>query len=200
MAITELLDELRLAHLERGRDVDRHLKPGIPHAEVLERTAHLGLALPDDLLELYEWRDGQDEQQAEMDTDAFSFRDNVFADLDWALREYPVIQEYYAPEPDSIPYGFELTETFPFAHFMGSSYVVVCGAHTLDSPSPNPVAGIFQGVDMYFHSLETMLETCLEWMRHPDWDRESLLDDEIEREIWRRRNPGAFRRWDEGSV
>jgi hypothetical protein len=56
MPVTELLEQLRLAFLERGCEVDRHLEPGLSRAEILERTRPLGLALPDDLVEMYEWR------------------------------------------------------------------------------------------------------------------------------------------------
>jgi hypothetical protein len=196
--VTELLEELRATFIERGCQVDRHLKPGISRDELLERTRPLGLTLPDDLVEMYAWRNGQGDD-AEMSGDAFLFRDNTFVDVEGSLREYPLIQEYYVPEPDVIPYGFELTEVFPFAAHMGSSYVVVCGRHTLASPDPNPVVGVYQGVDMYFHSLEAMLVTCIEWVRHPAWDDTSHLPDDVEREIWQRHNPGAFAGWGQGS-
>jgi hypothetical protein len=189
--ITGLLEELRLAFLERGCDVDRHLKPGLSREEILERTQSLGLRVPDDLIEMYEWRNGQAED-AEMSPDALMFRDNKFVDLDDALREYPLIQEYYEPEPDSIPLGFELREVFPFAAYMSASYVVVCGSHTLPSPYPNPVVSVFEGIDVFFLSLETMLRTCVEWTRHPSWERPSGLPEEIESEIWHRLNPGIF--------
>ena len=128
-----------------------------------------------------------------MSTDAMLFRDNRFVDLDGVLRAYPLIQECYAPEPGSIPYGFELEEVFPFATFMGASYVVVCGDHTLPSPYPNPVVSIFQGVDLFFLSLETMLRTCLEWVSHPGWEAvDAFAWEAIESEIWRRLNPGVF--------
>ena len=114
MTITELLDDLRAAFSERGRHVDRHLQPGLPAEELLRRTGSLGLTPPEDVIELYAWRDGQG-ADAEMSPDAFRFRDNTFVDVAGSLREYPLIQEHHAPEPDSIPYCFELRETFPIA-------------------------------------------------------------------------------------
>lgn len=191
MTITELLDELRIAYLERGYAVDRHLQPGLPRDAFLRRTHSLGLALPDDLVELYAWRNGQD-SDAEMSLDAMAFRDQKFVDVDGALHEYPLIQEHYTPQEDMIPYGFELAETFPFATFMGSSYVIVCGSHDLASPHPHPIVSVFQGLDLFFHSLETMLRTCLDWVRHPGWGPASTLPTEIEREIWQRHNPGIL--------
>lgn len=193
MAVTELLDELRDAYLNRGLEVDRHLEPALSRAEIVERTRPLGLTLPDDLIEMYEWRGGQGED-AEMSPDAFRFRDQTFASPEIALREYPLIQEFYAPEPDMIPYGFELAEGFPFAAHMGASHVVVCGEHSLPSPDPHPVVHIHHDVTLFFHSLETMLLTCIEWVRHPRWTDPYGLPDDIEHEIWRRHNPGAFER------
>lgn len=191
MAVTELLEELRQAYLERGRDVDRQLRPGLGRDEILSRTRDLALTLPDDLVEMYEWRNGQDEE-AEMSQDAMLFRDHRFVDVDGALREYRLVQEHHAPDEDTIPYSFELAEAFPFATFMGSSYVIVCGPHELASPHPHPVVSVFQGVDLFFHSLETMLRTCLEWVRHPSWSTRYGVPDEIESEIWLRLNPGIF--------
>jgi len=197
MAITELLDELRLAHLERGSAVDRHLQPGLPRDELRRRTRSLGLTLPDDVVELYAWRNGQD-ADAEMSVDALVFRDQKFVDVAGALREYLLIQGHHAPEEDTIPYGFELAEAFPFATHLGSSYVIVCGPHELAGPHPHPIVSVFQGVDLYFHSLETMLRTCLDWVRHPSWEAASTLPDEVEREVWQRHNPGVFG-WSQGS-
>ena len=191
MPITELLDELRVEFVRHGRNVDRHLEPGLSRDELVERVRSLEMTLPDDLIEMYAWRNGQG-ADAEMSPDAFAFRDNAFVDVDGVLREYPLIQEYHAPEPDAVPYGFDLEKVFPFAAFMGSSLVVVCGPHTLASPHPNPVASVHQGVDLFFHSLESMLRTCLEWIRHPGWTTSSLLPDQAEREIWFRHNPGVF--------
>lgn len=197
MAITELLEELRVAHLERGCAVDRHLQPGLPRDELLRRTRSLGFTPPDDLVELYAWRNGQD-ADAEMSADAMVFRDQKFVDVAGALREYPLIQEHYAPEEGMIPGDFEVAEAFPFATFMGSSYVMVCGPHELASPHPHPIVSVFQGVDLFFHSLETMLRTCLDWVRHPSWEAASTLPSEVEREIWQRHNPGVFD-WGQGS-
>lgn len=75
---------------------------------------------------------------------------------------------------------------------MSSSFVVVCGRHTLSSPHPSPVVSIYQGIDMFFLSLETMLRTCIEWTRHPSWEKAVGLPHEIESEVWHRLNPGIF--------
>src|SRR5687767_6825379 len=109
MAMTELLEELRGAFLGRGCDVDRHLQPGLPRAEILASTRPLDLELPEVVVELYEWRNGQ-------------------------------------------------------------------------------------GITMYYHSIRSMLETCIAWVREPRWTKDSDLGlhPDVEREIWGRHNPGIF--------
>jgi hypothetical protein len=194
MPVTELLEELRVAFGERGRDVDRHLQPGMSREEILEPAAPLGLTLPDDLIEMYEWRNGQDED-ADMSEDALVFRDNGFIDLERALGEYATIQEHYSSGPDTIRYGFELRAAFPFAEFMGSWHAVVCGKHSLEIPDAHPVINVFHDLELFFYSVDAMLRTCIEWVRHPDWDRETAgLPEDVELEIWRKHNPGIFPR------
>lgn len=53
-----MLEELRAAYLQRGRDVDRYLRPGLAPNVVLESTRGLGFSLPEEIVELYGWRDG----------------------------------------------------------------------------------------------------------------------------------------------
>ena len=188
MVLTGLLEELRAALIERGCDVDQHLMPGISPLELREEVRPLGLRLPDEVMELYAWRGGQGEE-AEMAVDALRFRDNVFIDIPSSLRTYEEIQQYRSA---GIEYGFDLGEAFPFAAFMGASYAVICGEHRLASPAAHPVVSFFEGVDLFFHSLETMVSTCIEWVRHPGWSKESELSQDTELEIWLRHNPGVF--------
>lgn len=195
MPVTALLDELRLAFLERRCKVDRFLQPGLARDEIRDKIRPLGFTPSETLVELYAWRNGQS-TDADVAAGALRFRDDVFIDLDSALREYAVIQEYFSPEPDALPIGFDLRQAFPFAAFMGSWHVVVCGRHSLASAFPDPVVNVFQGITPFFHSIETMLRTCVDWVRHPAWTVESGLglSEDVELEIWRRHNPGIFER------
>lgn len=192
--ITPLLEELRGAFRSRGCDVDRFLRPGLAREAVLERTRVLGLSVPDDIVDLYGWRDGQSDD-AEFEIDSFRFRDNTFISLERAIVEHRQIQEKIYGGFDSeeyVPLGFDLEKSFPFAAYAGSWHVIVCGPHALASSSPHPIVNVYHGIVVFFHSVESMLRTCIDWVRDRRWSRESDLGlaDDVEKEIWRRHNPG----------
>lgn len=191
MALTPLLEELRLAFLERGCDVDRHLRPGLPPDEIRARISGSGVEAPSALVELYAWRDGQSET-AQASHDAFCFRDCPFLDLERALGELELVRRLYPPAPDALPLGFELDRVVPFASLMGSTLAVVCGAHTLPSPDPHPVVNLFQGIEVFFHSLESMTRTCIDWVRDPRWSPATHLPGDVEHRAWVLHNPGLF--------
>jgi hypothetical protein len=191
--LVPLLDALRDEFRTRGLEVDRHLRPGLSRDAVVERTRELGLSVPDEIVELYGWHDGQSDE-AEFAPDAFQFRDNAFISLERAIVERGQILEFYGgyDTDEYVPLGFDLEQCFPFATYMGSWHVVVCGPHTLASAHPHPVVNVYQGIVVFFHSIELMLRTCIDWVRHPRWSPESHLGlaDDVELEIWRRHNPG----------
>jgi hypothetical protein len=116
----------------------------------------------------------------------------AFLGLERALAEYPLIQEHYSPGPDSIPHEFDVRESFPIAAFMGSSLVVVCGEHSYRSPHSHPVVKVYQGLYLWFHSVEAMLRTCIAWVGHPSWRPAEDLPEDVEHELWERYNPGIF--------
>jgi hypothetical protein len=192
--ITPLLEELRTAFIQKGADVDRFLRSGLFHEEVVERAAALPFELPEEIVELYGWHDGQ-QDDAEFEPGSFVFRDNTFISLDRAVGEYGTMLRAYREPMAGIDVGFDLEGSFPFATYEGSYHVIVCGPHRLDSPSPRPIVNVYQGIDLFFHSFESMLRTCIDWVRHPQWSTEKGglgAEDDIEREIWLRHNPGVF--------
>lgn len=73
---------------------------------------------------------------------------------------------------------------------MGSTYLVVSGAHQLKPICASPVIGAFQGTDVYFLSIESMIETCIEWVEQPDYEPHMSAPNEMS--IWRKHNPGVF--------
>jgi hypothetical protein len=60
-ALTEALDRLIEQHRRIGSPVDRFLRPGIDPGDARAGLAALGIAPRDDLVELYTWHDGCDE-------------------------------------------------------------------------------------------------------------------------------------------
>lgn len=187
--IRELLEELRTAFISRGVDVDSTLKAGLTREEVLEKTASLDFPLPEELIELYTWRNGTED-----DSHLFRFRDNPFISLERALVEQKELAGCYGDASTFEADGFRLDRSFPFAAFEGSWYMLVCASHRLKSPEKHPVVNVFEGIDLYFHSLESMLRTCIDWVRDPHWTEGSGLGlhEDVETAIWNRHNPGIF--------
>ena len=106
------------------------------------------------------------------------------------------MRDVYGPSPDDDlgDAGFDIESVFPFATYEGSWYAIVCGPHALATSSQHPIVSLFQGMDLFFHSFDAMLSTCIDWVRHPDWSVENGLglSPDVELEIWQRHNPGIF--------
>jgi hypothetical protein len=43
-----------------------------------------------------------------------------------------------------------------------------------------------------FYAIETMVDTCIEWVSNPLWSTERGIPYEEELRIWRTHNPGIF--------
>jgi hypothetical protein len=190
--IGKLCEALLQAYRDRGQDLSAELLPGLSRAEIATRVSWFPAPLPEPLLELYGWRNGQPE-------DAWStervlwFRDMQFTSLERAQEEYQSMMDSYGVGNSREAEGIELRTSFPFASFNGGWYVIPCASHDLDPRHAFPVVSVFQGIDVYFHSIERMLETCIDWrlaskLVNDDWE----LDEDRERTIWCHHNPGIF--------
>jgi hypothetical protein len=51
---------------------------------------------------------------------------------------------------------------------------------------------VFQGVDIFYYSIEQMVETCIDWVREPHYPDGRPDDAKSEMRIWRVHNPGIF--------
>ncbi|BBB68978.1 hypothetical protein UNDYM_4725 [Undibacterium sp. YM2] len=191
--ITELCNQLADAYEAKGIAVRENLRPGLTTTEILETVAPLQIIVPDDVIELYQWRNGRiDKLDSDLDTN-FCFRDNEFISLEEAVLEYQSIQEYYGLHSTLEQDRVDLKACLPISEFQGSWDVVACGAHLFGSDKDHPVIRVFHGIRMYFYSISSMLETCIEWVSSPNWKDLDGLPDEEEMEIWRRHNPDIFR-------
>lgn len=85
-----------------------------------------------------------------------------------------------------------LEHSFPFAAFNGAWLVLPCKGQNLDRRLARPVISVLEGIDVHFYSLQLMVDTCVEWMSHPQYDPHDHLPEDVEMEIWRRHNPGIF--------
>lgn len=186
------LDRLADAFERHGVRVRETLLPGASPAEVAAIEAELGVVLPQAYRELYAWSAGpKDPKNA-----PFKFRDAALLRLaDAVERREEYIDAYqmdaYSDDADPVEMnGIDLATTAPLAEFEGALYVVACGSHTLTPDAISPVIGVFQGIDIYFLSIESMLDTCIEWVEQEDWKQYSTAPNE--HQVWHRHNPGVF--------
>lgn len=191
--LSEKLDRLAAAFEARGIPVTSNLRPGVTGQELDDLADRLGVDLPPAFRDLYMWRNGHIDPAA---PNVLVFRDNTFLSLD----EIPDLHAHtlagYGPYLADLDLEFDLAQCVPIAHFEGSIYGVVCGPHALTDRSLHPVVGIFQGIDMYFYSIETMVDTCIEWVEQPDYEQYGTAPNE--HAIWNKHNPGVFPGWEGG--
>lgn len=208
--IAQKLDLLAAAFEAKDMAVGGGLKPGLSKDELARRTSWFPARLPDELVEMYQWRNGQhvnrvpwfspykdnefeeltywDEPDASIEEDSFCFRDQDFLSVEMAREVYLELMEYYDPESAEI----DLTQCFPFAAFQACYSVLSCGPDPVYPPHERPVIEVYHSVDVVYFSVESMLETCLAWVCHPVYTRGAYFPREIEAEIWNRHNPGLF--------
>lgn len=188
-SIPALCDALVEAYASRGVAVHENLGPGLSREQILRIVAPLNITLPEGVIALYQWRNGHIEEDAD---DVIRFRDNTFVSLERAVEEHAEILSSYGIDSTLEDDGVDLRASFPISAFEGSWDVVACGAHLHRSAGDHPVIRVFQGVEMYYPSVESMLRICTEWVSHPDWDPVNGLSGDAELKIWRRHVPGIF--------
>ncbi len=182
------LDRLLNAYESKGMRVGESLLPGVSEAELIKKCAWFPGDLIEEIVALYEWRGGQAKDAWETEF-PFWFRDHSFCSLESAASGYKCIMDSYGKNPADHQM---LKHAFPIASFDGSWYVIPTRAHNLDAAFKRPVISVHEGVDIYFYSLEKMVETCVEWVSHENYSTEGLYPESLELEIWRKHNPGVF--------
>ena len=180
--LTDKLERLVDAHEARGVPVRESLAPGVSAAELDALAERVGFDLPDDYRALYEWHNGGP---------LLLFRDNSFCEIGNpdAQRTLDIYSEIGEEDGlDDLP--VDLRRCLPIAEFNGAVYVVP-GKGLSQSPlSPNPVVSVFEGIDVYYLSIETMVDTCIEWVEQHDWTPTSEAPNEMR--IWMKHNPACF--------
>lgn len=92
-AIRQELDAI-LRHLEKlRRPVVDELRPGLQCAALEVRTRTLQIALPEELKELYRWRDGTEIRKGSLLDDLHFFPGYYLMSLDDALTSYELFQD-----------------------------------------------------------------------------------------------------------
>jgi len=183
------LEALRLAYEARQEHVSATLQPGLAEAALRERCAWFPSRLPDEVVALYAWHDGQPSPPEE-EPYPFLFRDCGFTSIRNAEKDYRMIMASYGTQP-----GLHelLKHSFPFAAFDAGYLVLTCGGRFPGSPFEHTVVSVFQNVMPMFYSMESMVETCIEWVG----DTGSLaglpfIGKALEDEVLERHNPGIL--------
>ena len=190
--VADKLEALRLAYEAKGQRVSGSLLEGLSPEELRKRTGWFPYDLTAEIYQLYEWRNGQAHDPWDEEF-PFWFRDMGFTSAERAEEEYCRIMDSYGAEGDPEMIGLDLSYCFPFASFNGGWYVLACGPQSLRPDLKAPVISVFQGIDAFFNSVPAMLDTCIEWVSHPEYESgASDLGAELEMEIWKKNNPGLF--------
>jgi hypothetical protein len=186
-SLHQRLDELLSAHTAKAPKIRQYMQPGLSETQILGQTAWFPKQLPRQIISLYQWRNGFFAPNS-TDVPQFQFRDYTFLPLQEIEKEYRSMNDTYgkiAPDTDL------LASSFPFAT-LGEGWLVVSATKPSIAPQfERPVISVFQGVSVFFYSMEKMAETCTEWLAHPKHNGLSIpRKDELE--VWRRVNPGIF--------
>lgn len=184
----ELLDALVAAYEKNGQSVSKTLLPPLNENALRARCAWFPGDLPPELIALYGWHNGQ-QGDAWEEKFPFWFRDCAFQRIEQAEAAYRSIMNSYGLNP--FDRGL-LEYCFPFAAFNGAWYVLPTVKQELDVRIARPVISVFEGVEIYFYSLQSMVQTCLDWVNHPSYSIESGIPSDVELSIWQHRNPGIF--------
>jgi len=186
-----LLEELRLAFQAKYLNVSDTLLPPLNEQELRGQCEWFPGEIIPELIALYSWRGGQEPGPWDLaDNDyPFWFRDCAFSSLAIAENEYRSMMTSYGQFPE---FHSMLKTCFPFAAFNGGWLVIPTTSHDFDKDLKRPVISVMEGIDVYFYSIERMVETCIDWVSHPAYDADQSLPDDVELEIWRKHNPGIF--------
>lgn len=170
--LNELLDEYAV----HAPNIRAELNAGLASEYIFEKTKWFPYELPSEILALYKWRDGQN-----LDTKTpFTFRDLQFVEIEKAQKNYESLISAYGQYDDC---GIEVEKCFPFAECMGALLTICCDGKF-------KIVNLFEGVEVYFVSFESMLNTCIDWVSQKKF--KFFNDIPNEEKIWSKHNPSIF--------
>lgn len=166
------------------------LQPGLTREEIQQKTASLPFDFPEELYELYKWRNGVREDEMIGCNPLMIFRDHYLSNLDDAIDNYRLFKDIFDDEDKRIA---DWNKCFPFADLDGSYYLFVCGNHILIDKYKSPIIEVFEAISLIFYSFDSMLNTCIEWSQQsPEQYKYEYGMPENQYEIWEKNNPGIF--------
>lgn len=186
------LNNLQKAYEDKGERVTEELLPPLSEDQLRRECSWFPAQLPPQIIALYGWHNGQS-SGAWNAAHPFWFRDCAFLNIHLAKVAYQDMMSSYG-KPEFATFEINLSTCFPFAGFNGGWYVLPCDGQRLDSRFPFPIISVCQGVDIYYYSMELMVETCTDWVSQPDYPKTSKKSEETNLIIWKKHNPGIFSR------
>lgn len=167
-----------------------NLAPGATDAELDALAERYNVELPADFRSLYQWQNGHRDQSA---LEVLRFGGGAFIGLGEFEGNVRITIDIYREEmqaegPSGDP--VDLATVLPIADSGDGALVVPGVGLSLTPLSPCPVVRVMQGIDVHFLSIETMIDTCIDWVEQADWNPFANTPNELE--IWRRHNPGLF--------
>ena len=201
--LQERLDDLKDAYEDNGLSVSGGLLAPVCEQELRDFCADwFPVDLPDELIALYGWRGGWSEFNNYFDDDGnvtdatdyapFYFRDCLFSDLKTVQCNYEAALQYeYDMNGESLLY--ELRQyAFPFAASDSSLLMLPCKDLGIDFgvESRKPIISDLEQISVWFGSIEQMLATCIDWVRHGDGFPVPQAEEE-ELAIWQKHNPAG---------
>ena len=188
-AIQDKLEKLADCYEANGFNVRKYLAPPLSRDQVLEGCSWFPHELPSQIIDMYTWSGGS-LWPGEVEYPFFLIDDAVFSTIEYAQSEYYSLQEIEQYDETCEIFGLDLATCYPIALNDYSSYSVPCSdTHQWHQDYPAPVVSTFEIMQMHYHSIESMLDTNIEWMLHPEW-AEYGHDGSIYDDILRKNNPG----------
>ena len=190
----QLLEELREAYLQKGVNVDQYLLPGLSREEIVTKLRPLNIPIPEDLIQLYSWRNGQSEY-ADWERDSLKFHDTTFINLDASLKHYDRFRREYGEGCTIENIGFDIDFAFPISYQDAAWYVMVCGPHKFPISQLHPIVYIYYGIAPMFFSMEAMLRSCIDEILQSTVLADATLNIDMLKwkEIWEHHNPGIHK-------
>ncbi len=179
----------------KGIDPSPNLKRGASDSAIRSYAKRLGCTLPPAVQDLYRWRNGNADPDAESER-LLTFRDMAFLSLEDGLREKEQIDVFLATISGGRASPLGEDGYVPIGGFEGQYYAVPCGDHAFRSLSEHPVVSVGEGLAVHFLSIEAMLDTCNAWVADASYTLDTL-EPENELSAWNRFNPGVH---DESSI
>jgi cell wall assembly regulator SMI1 len=170
--LREALDKLVAEHRRLGSPVGDYLRPGLPAADVERQFEALGLPAPPDVVDLYGWADGTDEEAWQGDARQAPFLrfigDTYFPNLDGAARWCRTVRELArstaeasvgALEPD----GLWHPSWFPIFRRDRGEFSIVCSR--VEAPSVHEVVWDVPELGRSFPNLTALMRTATDELR-----------------------------------